>query len=245
MRFTRIPGPKRHAPAVLLLAVFVLALPDLMAQTATPEDGRQSLKAIGEAARLHVEQLHRGASADVVVEPGHIDPRLRLKDCDAPLEATVTGTSSRNANTTVKVQCPGAWRLFVPVAVRFRTQVVVLAHPVSRGTVLESEHLGTRVTDVKRLAHGYFDDPDLATGQVMRRPAVPGTVLTPSMLEPAIMIKKGQTVRLIVSARNFRINASGEALADAVEGQRLRVRNLSSQRIVEGVVVGPETVEIP
>jgi len=222
----------------------ILAMSGLAGAVAPAATGRQSLQAIADAARAHVEQLHRDASAEVVVEPGHIDSRLRLKACDKPLEAQLAGPPGRNANTTVRIQCPGAWRLFVPVKVGFRAPVVVLENAVPGGTVLNAGHLATRVVDTNRLAHGYFTDPEMAAGQVLRRPGAPGSVLTPAMLEPAVMIRKGQEVRLVVKARGFRINASGEALSDAVEGQRVRVRNISAQRVVEGVATGPDTVEV-
>jgi len=214
------------------------------AQPARAESTTQSLEAIRDAARQYVEALHKDASSNIVVDPGYIDSRLRLAKCDVPLQASSAGVTRRNADTSVKVQCPGSWRLFVPVKVKFQTSVVVLEAPVARGSVLQARHLATRVRDVSRLAHGYYQQPAQAIGQVMRRPGVPGTVLTPSMLEPAVMVRKGQTVRLVVSARSFQVNASGRALEDAVEGQRLQVRNLSSERIIEGVVIGPETVEI-
>ena len=226
------------------LAAFTLVLvcaTSLLAQAAAD---RQPLESIREAARDHVRALHADTSATVIIEAGYIDSRLRLKQCSKPLDTFVTGGASRGPNTTVGVQCPGTWKIFVPVKTRYRTQVVVLNAPVSRGSTLKVGDLATRTEDVQRFSQGYFNDPAKAIGQVMRRPGVPGTVLKPSMLQPALMIEKGQTVRLVLAGENFRINASGKALEDASEGQRLRVENLSSSQVVEGIATGPGKVEI-
>jgi flagella basal body P-ring formation protein FlgA len=40
------------------------------------------------------------------------------------------------------------------------------------------------------------------------------------------------------------VRAAGRALADAAGGTRLKVQNLSSLKVVEGVVEGPDLVRV-
>ena len=188
--------------------------------------------------------MYVDASSRVIIEPGYIDARLRLKPCSKPLDTFVASGGSRGSNKTVGVQCRGTWKIFVPVKIRHRTEVVVLDRPVSRGSPLARADLATRTKDVQQFSQGYFSDPAEAVGQIMRRPAVPGTVLKPSMLQPALLIEKGQKVQLILAGENFRVNAAGKALEDASQGQRLRVKNLSSNKTLEGIAAGPGQVEI-
>lgn len=236
-----ISNARQSGIALSLAILMLVSASQLLAQAVTD---RQPLESIREAAREHMLALHADTSAQVIIEAGHIDSRLRLKPCSEPLDTFVTSGASRGPNTTVGVQCPGRWKLFVPVKIRYRTEVVVLERPVSRGSALEITDLTTRTEDVQRFSQGYFSNPAEAVGQVMRRPGVPGTVIKPSMLQPALMIEKGQTVRLVLAGDNFQINAAGKALEDASEGQLLRVENLSSSKVVEGIAAGPGRVKI-
>lgn len=230
-------------PGIAFLAImWTLACATNPSAYAQPE--RQSLESIREAARKHVRAMYVDASAQVIIEPGYIDARLRLKPCAKPLNTFVASGGSRGPNKTVGVQCRGTWKIYVPVKIRHRTEVVVLDRPVSRGSPLTHRDLATRTRDVQQFSQGYFSDPAEAVGQIMRRPGVPGAVLKPSMLQPALVIEKGQRVQLILAGENFRVNAAGKALEDASQGQRLRVKNLSSNKTLEGIAAGPGQVEI-
>lgn len=49
---------------------------------------------------------------------------------------------------------------------------------------------------------------------------------------------------LIASVGTMEVRMAGKALADATKGQRIRVQNISSKRIVEGIVDSSGTVRI-
>jgi flagella basal body P-ring formation protein FlgA len=64
------------------------------------------------------------------------------------------------------------------------------------------------------------------------------------MFKADMVIKHGQDVTLIAAAGGIEVRAAGRALADAAGGARLRVQNLSSLKVVEGVVEGPDRVRV-
>jgi flagella basal body P-ring formation protein FlgA len=78
----------------------------------------------------------------------------------------------------------------------------------------------------------------------LRRPLAAGAVLTPAMLTDVPLVTRGQQVTLEVGADTMNIRMAGEALDEAALGQRVRVRNLSSERVVEGVVRSAQVVEV-
>jgi flagella basal body P-ring formation protein FlgA len=69
-------------------------------------------------------------------------------------------------------------------------------------------------------------------------------VLTPAMLAAVPLVSRGQQVTLEAQTDGVHIRMGGEALAEAALGQRVRVKNLSSERVVEGVVRSDEVVEV-
>jgi flagellar basal body P-ring formation protein FlgA len=126
--------------------------------------------------------------------------------------------------------------LYIPVRVEMQGQVLVLAAPVARGEVLGPSHLRVELQDLAQLPGGWLSDPEQAVGMVLRRPVRPGQVLTPSALEAPRLVRRGQRVAVIAMGDSFAVHTEGEALADAAAGERVRVRNLQTRSVVEGLV---------
>ena len=194
----------------------------------------------GEARQTH------DARFEIRVTPGRLDSRLRLRPCEAGLEGFAAPGGRRAGNTTVGVRClgPVTWTLYVPVQIEVHGEVVVLAHAQPRGTVLTASQVRLEAHDVGTLSAGYLIDLDEARGMVLRRALQSGTVLTPQMVEPPRLVQRGQRVQLLAENESVAVRVEGEALADGARGDRVRVRNLSSQRIVDGVVLSHGVVGV-
>ena len=180
------------------------------------------------------------------VRAATLDARLRLASCDRPLEGFLRPGTKIGAKTIVGVRCDGtrAWKMYVPVDVVVESRVWVAARSLPRGHLLTRDDIVADVRDVSRMTRGYIDDPRQLVGQRLRSSVLAGHVLTPRLLEADRIVRRGQTVTLAVSQGGVDIRMAGRALADGALGQRIRVENLNSGRIVEGVVRSPELVEI-
>ena len=84
---------------------------------------------------------------------------------------------------------------------------------------------------------------DLA-GRQTRRPLPEGTAITADALNAALLIHRGQDVTLMTSAGGIELRAPGRALADASASQRLRVQNLASLKVIEGVAETDSVVRV-
>lgn len=171
------------------------------------------------------------------------DPRLRLPACaQAPVAAP---PAARSAHMSVAVRCADpAWTVYVPVHIRDLRPVLVLTRTGTRGEPLSATLLGVQERDVMQLPFGYFEDIQALEGYVLRRTLPPGAVLTPYDAEPPRLVRRGQTVTVIGRSGGIEVRAAGTALSDASHGERVRVRNDRSQRIVEGTVTAAGVVEI-
>jgi len=208
--------------------------------------GWQSLDAIKGTATDFIEARLKGSSDNTRVEAGFLDPRLKLAACTGPLEAFVNrGTGIRQA-TTVGVRCTGdeRWKVYVPVTIVTTASVVVAAGHLPQGTLVTADKLRIERHDVTRNRSGYYTSIDAAVGQRVTRPVLEGQILAPNVLAAANVIRRGQSVTLVVTTGSVNIKMSGKALADGAVGQRIRVENLNSGRVVEGVVRSREHVEI-
>jgi len=232
------PRPARRAlaGAALLGAAAAVAAPPV-----------QDLDAVRAAARAHVARLYAAEGEvrhEIRVEA--LDPRLRLRACDRPLETFDPPGARRHGNTTVGVRCPGRtrWTVYVPVRVALIRPVVVTRHPIPRGQVLRATDLRLAERDTATLPMGYLTRVEAAIGRRARRPLPAGAVVAPGHLDRAPVVRRGQRVILLAARRGLEVRVAGEALADAARGERVRVRNLRSRRIVEGVVVAAGVVQV-
>lgn len=208
------------------------------------------LTATAGASQTHpLDDLTRAAEqavlAQVVAVPGGrtfataaaVDSRLRLAQCAKPLEGLLPSTVRDAARLTVGVRCPQpAWTVYVPVSIETEMPVLVLRQAAARGASLTPEDVELQTRRVPGIAAGYLTDPAQLQRRHLKLAAGPGTALTPDLLAPDVMIKRGQRVTLVAAAGGIEVLAEGEAIANGTAGGRVRVLNLSSRRIVEGEV---------
>lgn len=184
------------------------------------------------------------ARYEIRVNP--LDPRLRLAACDSDLSQALESPAQPVGRVTVRVSCEGStpWTVFVPAQVRLFREVVVVTRPLKREAVVGPADVALIEQDVGPLSRGYLTSAEQAIGKKLTRPLQTDQILTPSSLQLAESIHRGDQV--VISARSGAINVRmpGEALSDGVLGQQISVRNQRSQRVIRARVVGPGQVEV-
>jgi flagella basal body P-ring formation protein FlgA len=232
----RLPLPRRERRARRTLHLERLAVLLACGLTANGPLGAQdgafqtieSIRATAEAAL---------ASADARVE-ARLDPALRMPPCPHLLQAQALSA------VNVEVSCPGAWRLFVPVRVQRVQPVVVLTAAVPAGVPVPASALGVETRDAQRLGATPLNDPAEVVGRTLRLGGRAGQVLTRNDLLASAMVKRGEPVALVAGGDGFEVRMAGRALADAGSGEVVRVENLSSRRVLSGVVAAPGEVRV-
>lgn len=181
-----------------------------------------------------------------VVNVGRLDPRLRLESCDQPLEAFLPPSGRTLGNTVVGVRCPGTqgWTIYVPAEVGALVPVVVSARPLGRGDLLGAGDLTLAERDLSELPPGYLPTLPEAVGKRMRRPVTAGMPLTGTMLEAPVLVQRGQQVTVLAETGGVSVRIAGKALGNGAEGDRVRVQNTTSSRIVEGTVTATGIVRV-
>lgn len=175
-----------------------------------------------------------------------LDSRLRLQACDSKLEAFSNTQNSGLGNQTIGVKChrPVAWTVYVPIQVKVFQPVVVVVkslparHEITKADIRIEQH------DISILRQGYLQNTKMVIGQQLKYSVARGTVIKPRSLVDKKVIHRGEQIVLIATAGNMEVRMTGKALSDATQGQRIRVKNLSSKRIVEGIVDAPGIVRI-
>jgi flagella basal body P-ring formation protein FlgA len=225
----------------MLVAAITLAVSGVVAaQDIEPVD---TIRAKAES--FVKSQMPREANV-ASVTAGTLDTRLRLARCTSGMHAQIPTGMSMQARTMVGVACDGPvrWMVYVPVTVESRISVLVLKHPVPREARLTIEDVTVESRKVTGLSTAYLTSENDLLARTVQRPLPMGTTLTMDMFKPDLVIKHGQEVTLVAAAGGIEVRATGRALADAAGGTRLKVQNLSSLKVVEGVVEGPDVVRV-
>jgi flagella basal body P-ring formation protein FlgA len=183
--------------------------------------------------------------AGVTLVPAALDPRITLPTCATRLQTYVPELRNNQSKLPVRVSCAGpAWTLNVPVEIRRTHDVVVLKRAVGRGESIESEDVTIQRRELPGLASPFVASVADLSGRLTRRAIPAGTALAADALSAALLIHRGQSVTLAAVSHGIEVRAPGLALADAPAHARVRVRNLNSLKIVEGVADNDGVVRV-
>jgi flagella basal body P-ring formation protein FlgA len=223
----------------------------LLAQAQAPEDASsatiESLAAIRNTAQTYVKSLIPASAGETTVTVGQLDNRLRLARCSSKeLSAALPVGMTLQARATVGVSCAGPvhWTLFVPVTIESKIDVLVLNHAVNRDTRLTAADVVVETRKTAGPGNADLTKPAELDGRTVRRPLAAGTTLSVDMFTADLIVRRGQEVTLLSSAGPVEVRAYGRAMVDGAAGARIQVQNLSSQRVVEGVVESADRVRV-
>lgn len=238
----------RHTSVTLcssLLASILISGPAL-AQVAP---AIQSLSSIQRAAESYVQsQLPKGAKR--TVKAGELDNRLRLPQCLSDLDVFLPGGFNGGSRVTVGVRCPqgnnlgNGWTLYVPANIETEITTLVLKRSISKDHMITADDVELRSQQVAGTGASTLSSVDELRNQHARRDLAAGTVLMASMLAPDLLVKRGQQVTVVALAGALEVRSQGIALSDAAINDRVRVRNLNSAKVVEGLVDSQSQVKV-
>jgi flagella basal body P-ring formation protein FlgA len=223
---------------LFLAASFALSI----ARAADPED----IPALEAQVKTEALRLWPSLAAKQRLQVGPIPPGLHLAHCDKPVETARAPGLQVPGRALIELRCEGAapWHLYVAVKVIGTASVVVAAHALVTGTVLTAKDFTVEERDVIGLPPGYLDDPSIAVGLSAGRAISGGSILTNQELLGTQAVQRGQIVTLVADAGGISVRMQGRALSDGLINQRIKVENLSSGKIVEGIARSAQIVEI-
>lgn len=186
----------------------------------------------------------QGAPGKVAVSVGAIDPNVKLAQC-AAMQASLPVGSRAWGKTTVAVQCslPTSWTIYVQAKVSVYADYLIAAAPLAQGRVIANGDTTFIHGDLASLPPGIFTDASQVIGQTVGNSLAAGTILRQEMLRSPVVIRQGQTVRMVSNGQGFSITAEGRALTNASVGQVVQVKAANGS-VVSGIAKNGGEVEI-
>ena len=215
----------------------------LVALTPLVQAAQQNLNHIRQTIETFAKQQTAHLSGQVNVMVGAIE-QVQLPAC-AQLQTFMPLGAKLWGNSSIGVRCSqGAdWTLYVPVTVRVQAPVVVATRPLASGKILADEDLTLQMAELTQLPAGVFSSVQDAVGKVLTAGVVAGNPLRQDMLRAPIVVRQGQSVRLIAQGKGFKVSSEGKALSNAAVGQNVQVKAQNGQT-VSGVVQADGSIEV-
>lgn len=228
------------------------SFPDVRAALAIPAviEARRWSRPLGR------EELLR--AIENILQKNHLTAKLALGNLDLNSEIDVTEAAPQLKVTQIKP---------APVGKGMRVRMVVSSEPhippfwvlldceIEQLTPVAAKDipLGAPVVDsevrmeMRPVSFGLGQAPESpadVVGRSTRRLIRAGETLRPEMLDPLILVRAGQPVEILLQGRGMRISAEATPLDAGMNGQKIRVRNQVTGKILTATVVGPRLVEI-
>lgn len=216
------------------------------APAAAPDADFQDVRELESLARSEAERQFPPLTDRQRLVVGPIEPQLQLERCHQQVKAGLASVHHMQDRATIELRCRNStpWHLYVQVRIIGTSPAVVAAHAIVMGSVLTAKDLRVEQHDMSDLPPGFLDDAAIAVGLTASRPISGGAFLTNQQLMSAKAVQRGQSVTLVADAGGMSVRMAGKALGDGLVNQRVRVQNLSSGKIVEGIARSEQVVEI-
>jgi flagella basal body P-ring formation protein FlgA len=194
------------------------------------------------------QMLNAQKITTATVKIGTIDSRLKLKQCPKdklkifiPYQKEITKTSTLGIKCSYKST---KWTLYVPLSIKIVSPVVVSKHFIPAGNLITENDIQLIEKNTNKIKLGYFKVAKRIVGTVAKRNIARGKIITPSDLKLANLIHKGERVIISALSNSIKVSMKGVAINSGTLGDIIRVKNLSSKRVIEAKIVARGKVEV-
>jgi flagella basal body P-ring formation protein FlgA len=135
-------------------------------------------------------------------------------------------------------------KISVTATVKAFDWVLMSRRALPKGRSLAQDDTYATLMDVTRLPKGGVGPGIHLKGKSMLRAVAANMPLTEGMLSDALLVKKGQQVMLVAESEGLSITTKAEMKETASVGSFVKVINLSSRKVLTGLLLDDRTVRV-
>ncbi len=151
-------------------------------------------------------------------------------------------------NSSFTVRCYENGTFLNGKTVRARIEVamdvVVSAKSLCRNVKIERGDVRLVKRWFNRLPSNVISSPDAVVGMKLRTNVKPNTEITGNMVRSIPMVKRGKPVRIVFESGLMRITTIGLSEQDGIHGELIKVRNVSSKKMIYARVMDNSLVKV-
>ncbi|MCX4190589.1 flagellar basal body P-ring formation chaperone FlgA [Methylophaga sp. OBS3] len=228
------------------ILTFILSFSAIFLTLPAQATSLHALHEVEHAAYMYALSEAQARFINPQVSINSLDNRLRLQSCQVPLETFSNTEQIRAGQLTIGVKChaPVSWTVYVSAQVQVMQDILVTKRALSADHILSAADVELAPRDIIGLRKGYLTDSGAVIGQQLKSPMPMGGILQANQFKEQTLVHRGELITLVAAVGNMEVRVRGEALSNASLGQRVKVKNSNSERIVEGVVDAAGIVRI-
>lgn len=132
--------------------------------------------------------------------------------------------------------------------VRVRIEVlrdfVVSVNNISKDSILQASDVTVQKKWVRSMPQNTVSSPDDAVGKQIVVNIRPNTTLSRVMLKDVMPVRKGKMVQVILDSGTMKMMMNGIAEEDGADDSLVKIRNISSNKIIYARVIGQGKVQV-
>jgi len=176
-----------------------------------------------------------------------VEPENVRIPMNSPYKVDWIGLPRAGSNTAVFIfnpesATPQVVRIWAWVEVK--VPVPVIKRNLSAKTLIKEEDLAFEMKELSKLPHDVLLEVGKIVGKETRTSLKAGSILRSSYLAEPVLIKRNQEVEIVARGKGLIVKAKGLALENGRKDELIRVRNISSQKIIQAKVAGEGLVEV-
>lgn len=195
----------------------------------------QNLSELENHAAQYLEAHYSQHAEKVVISVSRLDKRLQLQHCTEAFTFKLRDSTNRGGSVSLKAQCDSAkpWSLYMSAHIALHHRILVASRDMARAEQIGADDMHSVLMDTSVLRHGYITGKNQAIGKQLKRSIGQLEPLRQGLLRTPTAVKRGDTVRLEITSGAMTVAAKATALSNGGIGDRIRVRNNSSERIIQ------------
>jgi flagella basal body P-ring formation protein FlgA len=191
------------------------------------------------------KRLPAGDDRQLVVEVKDDVPATYIDIANqAPIPAPRLDWSQRTGLFRADFSLPGGVPLTVRGNANVMSEISVPRVDLSEGTVVAPADLETRLVVTGSIAARTVTAADKIVGLEVRRRLPAGKPVQDGDLAAPLLIHRNQLVSIVLEIPGLKLRAEGKALADAGQGDSIKVMNTQSKRIIDATAVAAGVVSV-
>lgn len=205
---------------------------------------KQNMAAIERTMRIWLDHALANSPGIPSYQISAIDSRLHLDAC-RDMQIALPSGYRLVGKTMLRVQCiDGAnWSISIPVQVSISIDYLVAARPLASNQEIHEGDFTVQQGDLANLPGSVILDPGQAIGRTLNSAIAAGNPLRREMLRNPNVILQNQKVRIVFREGDLEVMNEGTALANAQEGQTVRVK-VNNGQTIQGIARSNGTVEV-
>lgn len=236
----------QHFSFALLLSASLLNSTSVQAEKLLSTPGSQPLDTLYDMVRSHLKQKTDQKVYNARIDIREFSRRLQLPKCQKPLVLEDKAPEKLYGRMTLRLICPlPEWKVYITATVEGDVPVVITTKAILKQAVIHRDDVKLELIPYQKTKTGALIDIESAIGMRAKRGISPNSILTVRQLQPPYLVLEDNNVTIITYIGNIKVESIGKALKDGVKNQQVPVENLSSKKIIKGIVIAPNTVLVP